>query len=104
MMYEQFTQFLVHAQNAYTPEKQAAVLAIVDQHVGIVHRNNEKGFTLLHDASAVGRVNLMRGLIDRGAVVNAKSSYGANALMWAAYNGQIPAATLLLDHGADFNA
>jgi hypothetical protein len=46
----------------------------------------------------------MRGVIDRGAVVNAKDSCGADALMCAAFYDRIPAVTLLLDHGADLNA
>ena len=33
-----------------------------------------------------------------------KNSDGLDSLVWAAYNGHIPAATLLLDHGADLNA
>ena len=101
---EQFSQFMGQFYSANTAEKQVAVLAIVDQHEGIVHRANWDGVRLLHKASISGRLNLMRGVIDRGAVVNAKNSDGADALMLAAFNGQIPAATLLLDHGADLNA
>ena len=59
---------------------------------------------MLDNASPYGHFNLMRGLIDRGAAVNAKNSFGSDALMWAAFYGHIPAATLLLDHGADLNA
>jgi ankyrin repeat protein len=43
-------------------------------------------------------------VIDRGAVVHVKNSCGEDALMWTAFNGQIPAVTLLLDQGADLNA
>ena len=101
---EQFKQLLIQAYRANSTEKQAAVLAIVDQHEGIVHRAHGDGNRLLHWASEGGNVNLMRGVIDRGSVVNAKDSFGADALMYAALRGHIPAATLLLDHGADLNA
>jgi hypothetical protein len=101
---EQFVRFLTQAKHAKMAKKQAAVLAIVDQHEGMVHRADEDGDRLLHWASMGGHVNLMRGVIDRGAVVNAKNSCGSDALMWATLNGHIPAATLLLDHGADLNA
>ena len=101
---EQFKQLLWKARKSVTPEEQAAVLAIVDQHEGIVHRANGDGERLLHWASAGGHVNLMQVVIDRGAVVNAQDSGGADALMEAAFNGHIPAATLALDHGADLNA
>jgi hypothetical protein len=70
---EQFEQFMGRAYNAKTAEKQAAVLAIVDQHEGIVHRANGGGSRLLHRASLGGHENLMRGVIDRGSVVNAKN-------------------------------
>ena len=101
---EQFMQLLWKARKSIASEEQAAVLAIVDQHEGIVHRADGYGNRLLHWASEGGRLNLMRGVIDRGAVVNAKNSCGANALMDAAFYDRIPATTLLLDHGADLNA
>ena len=90
--------------HANTREKQTAVLAIVDQHEGIVHRANWDGCRLLQYASLGGHVNLMPGVIDRGAVVHVKNSCGEDALMWTAFNGQIQAVTLLLDQGADLNA
>jgi len=46
----------------------------------------------------------MRGVIERGAEINAKTLRGDDALMWAASHDRIPAATLLLNHGADLNA
>ena len=101
---ELFAQFLTQACATITPEEQAAVLAIVDQHGLIVHRANGSGNRLLHYASLGGHENLMRGLIDRGAVVDAKNIGGSDALMWVAINNQIPAAALLLDHGADLKA
>ena len=100
----QFAQFLWKACKSITSEEQEAVLAIVDQHQGIVHRANGDGERLLHYASLGGHENLMRGVIDRGAVVNAKNIGGSDALMWVAINNQIPAAALLLDHGADLKA
>ena len=96
---EQFKQLMGQVYSANTPEKQAAVLFIVDQHEGILHRAHGDGNRLLHWASMSGHVNMMRGVIDRGAVVNVKNSSGENALMCAAFKGHIPAATLLLDLG-----
>ena len=40
---EQFMQLLWKARKSITPEEQAEVLAIVDQHEGIVHRANVGG-------------------------------------------------------------
>ena len=100
----EFDNLLNKANEADTAEDVAEVLAIVDRHEGIVHRANEDGCRLLHWASGSGHVDLIRGLIDRGAEVSAKTSTGSDALMWASFNGHIPAVTLLLDHGADVNA
>jgi hypothetical protein len=99
-----FDGLLLKAYDADTAENVAEVLAIVDQHEGIVHKADASGSRLLHYASDGGRVDLMRGLIDRGAEVSAKDSDGRDALMLAALNGHIPAASLLLDRGADVNA
>jgi len=87
MYEEQFKQLLEQACLARTTKEQAAVLAIVDQHEGIVHRATGGGNRLLHYASLGGQVNLMRGMIDRGAVVNAKDSCGEDALLCAAFDG-----------------
>ena len=100
----EFGNLLQQADLASTAEYVAEVLSIVDQHEGIVHRANEGGSRLLHWASMGGHVDLIRGLIDRGAEVSAKDSDGRDALMWASLEGHIPAATLLLDRGADMNA
>ena len=101
----EFRQLWAEAYKADTAEKVAEVLAIVDQHEGIVHRGHPGGGSrLLHWASMGGHVDLMRGLIDRGAEVSAKDSDGRDALMWASWEDHIPAATLLLDRGADMNA
>ena len=62
---EEFRHLLYKASKADTAEKVAAVLAVVDQHEGIVHRARpEDGSRLLHWASDGGHVDLIRGLID----------------------------------------
>jgi ankyrin repeat protein len=57
------------------------------------------GATPLMYAAAVGSVDAMTRLVDRGANVNAASSSGATALMWAATD--LAKVRLLLDRGAD---
>ena len=57
------------------------------------------GATPLMYAAAVGSVEAMSRLVDRGANVNATSSSGATALMWAATD--LEKVRLLLDRGAD---
>lgn len=60
------------------------------------------GTTPLMYAAAVGSSETLKLLLDRGADPNAKNSFGATALMWAA--GDINKVRLLLAKGADVNA
>ena len=50
-----------------------------------------------------GHSNILQGLLDRGADVNAKDSGGNTALIWAAWYGCVDVVRLLLDNGADVN-
>jgi hypothetical protein len=59
------------------------------------------GATPLMHAAAIGSLDAMRLLLDRGADVNAKNAAGATALMWAATD--LAKVRLLLDRGADVN-
>jgi ankyrin repeat protein len=54
------------------------------------------------NAVALPGQDCVRALLDAGADVNAVTTTGATALMWA--TGQTPNVRLLLEHGADLNA
>jgi ankyrin repeat protein len=58
--------------------------------------------TLLMHAAAFGNPRSMKILLDAGADPNAKDSFGATALVWAA--GDAAKAKLLVERGADVNA
>ena len=60
------------------------------------------GATPLMSAAAVGSLEAMRLLLDKGANVNAASTVGATALMWAATDAD--KVRLLLSRGADVKA
>jgi ankyrin repeat protein len=65
-------------------------------------RDRRGGVTPLMYAAALGSIDTMRLLLDRGADVNARSAAGATALMWAAAD---PAKVrLLVERGADVKA
>jgi ankyrin repeat protein len=65
-------------------------------------RERRGGVTPLMYAAALGSLDTMRLLLDKGADVNAKSAAGATALMWAAAD---PAKVrLLVERGADVKA
>ena len=65
-------------------------------------RDRRGGATPLMFAAAFGSLETMTLLIDKGADVNARTTGGATALMWAATD--LAKIRLLLDRGADVNA
>ena len=80
-----------------------AVLAAVDAEPGLASRAaTSKGETLLIKAVIGKSASLVRGLLTRGARVDAKAA-GWNALMWAVNAGSVRICKLLLDRGADPN-
>src|SRR4029453_3644313 len=52
-------------------------------------------------AAETGSLDAMKMLIDRGADVNGRNTYGSTALMWSVTD--LKKVRLLLDHGADVN-
>lgn len=65
-------------------------------------RDRRGGATPLMYTAALGSLDTMTLLIDKGADVNARSAGGATALMWAATD--LAKIRLLVDRGADLNA
>lgn len=55
-------------------------------------------------ATKNGHVPVVKGLLNRGADVNSKGTWGMTPLMWAASKGHIEVVRLLLDRGANVNA
>jgi ankyrin repeat protein len=63
-------------------------------------RENESGSTPLYDAASMGRLEVVKLLITRGADVNAANKSGATPLHAAATNGFDQVAAALRAHGA----
>ena len=63
---------------------------------------DERGITPLMYAAAIGSPEAMQFLMDKGADVNAKNTFGSSALIWAAADPR--KAKMLVAHGADVNA
>jgi ankyrin repeat protein len=81
--------------------------AIRENHLAILDAadvavRDRRDNTLLIYAAAFGNVEAVRRLVERGADVNAKNSFGATALVYGAANEA--KVRLLLAHGADVNA
>ncbi len=58
----------------------------------------------LHQAARTGDIATLRAQLNSGISANLRDSSGRTALMQAAEAGQIDAARLLIEHGADVNA
>ena len=64
-----------------------------------------EGETVLMTAARMGKADVIRTLLVRGADVNARDSYrGETALMWAAGRNNVDAIRMLLEFGADKKA
>ena len=68
---------------------------------GVEDKGVYHGDRALHAASKGGSPELVLALLLRGADIHARSSGGWDALMCASWYGQVAAATVLLDRGAD---
>ena len=80
------------------------VLAAVKRDPRLATRVGEHGRRLLYWACWGGQLELARGLLVHGAQINARASYGWDALMVASWNGHLAVVGLLLSKGADPNS
>ncbi|KGO73285.1 hypothetical protein PITC_085840 [Penicillium italicum] len=78
-------------------EATAQMLLLNDANVNSI---DEYGNTALH--WSVPNTLILRSLLQRGAVIDARTETGETALFWAAQGGSVASAELLLDKGADF--
>jgi len=81
---------------------QAQVERLLQNGADVNLRDRRGGATPLMYAAALGSLDTMKLLIEKGADVNARSTGGATALMWAATD--LAKVRLLVDRGADVNA
>jgi ankyrin repeat protein len=63
----------------------------------------ENGMTVLVEASRRGYEDIALALIDAGADVNSKDSFGVSALMYSAISGSAKIMAKLIESGADVN-
>jgi ankyrin repeat protein len=87
--------------NAYIPNNAPVVAALLAAHAK-VDAQDSRGRTALYRASAEGKVDAMRMLLEKKANPNQKSKDGSTPLL-VAVAGKLDAVTLLLDNGADAN-
>lgn len=61
------------------------------------------GYTPLMNAAMMGRIKIVRALIDSGADIQKKGQFGYTALHAAAQNGHLDVVQLLVKYGASVN-
>jgi hypothetical protein len=75
---------------------------LVGQDPGLVNAKDEAhGYTPLMLASAEGRLEVVRWLLDHGADINERDNGGRTALSMASFKDRAPVVTLLLEGGGD---
>jgi uncharacterized protein len=66
-------------------------------------QDNDMVTALMH-ASALGHIDIVKFLIEKGADINAKNSWaGWNALIYSSMNGKTETVKYLIEKGADVN-
>ena len=83
-------------------KKHFHVANLLYRHGAVVDIQDSDKLTLLCIASASGEVDIMRWLLDHGADVNARNSWGSTPLFYARMH--LDAVEVLLEHNADTNA
>ncbi len=78
----------------------AAVADLLRNRPDLAQFAGEHGKTGLHWAAEVDQVEVARILLDAGADIEARTSWGATALGWAATMGSVRVAEMLLSRGA----
>jgi len=81
----------------------AVVKALLDRGAAVNAREPNHGQTALMWAVAEKHPDISRELLARGAAPDLRSQTGLSALMFAAQQGDLPSARLLLEAGADVN-
>ena len=79
-----------------------AKLEALEEQGANVNIADDKGITPLMNAAALGSPEAVQLLLDKGAEVNAKNTFNATALIWAA--ADLRKVKILLAHKADVNA
>ncbi len=83
-----------------------AVLEEIDRDPALLEMHSSDGWTPLHLAAFFGHPELAKGLLNRGAAINSRSTNAMEntPLHAAAAGAKLELLKLLLDHGADANA
>ena len=80
------------------------VADLLHQHGADVDARDQSQWTLLHEASFTGLVDVVEWLLDHGADVNARNVHGSLPLHMASECGRLETCRVLLERNADINS
>ena len=83
--------------------KVVAELLKINSYIDAKNKDETGGYTALMIASAYGRVEIAKMLLDNHANVNIKDAEGATAIILASMRGHFNIVKLLLENGANIN-
>ena len=86
---------------AIVKNQQAIAMRLIDDPRLLINQPNRYGQTALMSAATKGDVDVIRRLLQRGAIVDARNNQGTTALMFAAGPGHVEAVRTLLAAGAN---
>ena len=75
-------------------------LTLINSGFNVNSQYSEDKFTPLHSASLYGRLDVVRLLLDKGAMKECKTRLGYTPLMCAAQQGHLQVVKLLFERGA----
>jgi ankyrin repeat protein len=85
----------------------AAVRKLLDKGVDVNWKDDEEGDeegdTALTWASEFGHIDIIKLLLDRGALIDLQDNIGGTGLMYASHFGQVECVRFLLERGADMS-
>lgn len=75
------------------------ILDSVEKNPKLIYYTNSEKMTLLHQACRIEVLEIVQGLLNKGANIHACSSNYMDPLMYAAFHNHIEVVALLLKHG-----
>lgn len=85
----------------FTDEEDKIFAAVAKKWESTTKKLKKNGFTLLHCAAMLGKIEIVKNLVSKGVDVNAKDYKGGTPLLAAA---DVETAKILISSGADVNA
>ena len=75
----------------------------IENGIDVNSKNNRNGWTALMVASSMGYLDIVKYLVEHGAIIDDQDIGGDTALMISSYNGYLDVVKYLIEKGADIS-